>query len=477
MKFPFFFQKPSPNVKKGNRAGLPRPDLSPMSSCFTKTFNTLRANIRFKESFNTLMEGIGLEGFDTKKDERRPMPRHADFSLISHFAESFNTLRTNIRFARLDTPVKVILVTGAVPEEGKTTVAVNLAESFAFAGQKTLLIECDLRLATFKKLFSTDPKKGLSSLVSDTFDTPVEKGSIGGLALGDLITLIDLQEKTGTLTLSHNSDAYGFSFQGGKLASSDWKNRPKEERLAAVLMNSGRITEQQAKEALNRAGETGQRLGLILLNMGIVSPDHLRGPIRLQIMDSLSQAFNLSRAEYGFEKSSHVMYERDIIDPIRLGDILTDEVPGLRVRPFLCEQIASTIVRTDIKNLHVLPGGPIPPNPSEVLGSRRMSALMSILRDTFDYDVLIIDSPPVTSVSDASILSAFADGVIMVVRAGGVSRDIVYKAMDQLKQVNASLLGFVLNRMHPKEEKHYYSYYHKYQNYYYTDTGNRKKRG
>ncbi|MBW2020614.1 MAG: polysaccharide biosynthesis tyrosine autokinase [Deltaproteobacteria bacterium] len=395
------------------------------------------------------------------------MPRHADFSLISHFAEAFNMLRTNIRFAKLDTPIKVLLVTGAAPREGKTTVAVNLAESYAFSGQKVLLVECDLRLLTFKDLFPSDPKKGLSSLISETFDTPVEKGDLGRLSMGDLMTLIDLQEKTGTLTIANHSDAYQFSFERGKLVASVWKNRPKDKRLAAVLISSGRITEEQAGEALNRAAETGQRLGFILVNMGIVSPDHLRGPIRLQIMDTLSRAFNLSEARYHFETSSHVMYERNLIDPIGFRDILTDEVPGLRIRPFLYDQIAASTIETDIKNLHVLPGGPTPPNPSEMLGSRRMAALMSMLKDAFNYDVLIIDSPPVTSVSDASILSALSDGVIMVVGAGGVNRAIIHKAVDQLKQANAPILGFVLNRMNPKEERYYYRYYYKYRDYYY----------
>ena len=404
---------------------------------------------------------------NSKLLKRAPVPRHADFSLISHFAESFNTLRTNIRFARLDTQVKVILVTGAAPFEGKTTVAVNLAESFAFAGQKVLLMECDLRLATFNSLFSTDQKKGLSGLISETFDTPIEQGRLGGLSMGDLMTLIDLQEKTGTLTVADNSDAYQFWFHRGKLVSSVWKNRPKDKRLAAVLISSNRVTREQATEALNRAGQTGQRLGFILLNMGIVTAKHLRGPIRLQIMDTLSRAFNLSEAEYSFEKSSHVVYERDIIEPISFGDILTDELPGLHIRPFLYEQIASSIVETNIKNLHVLPGGPKPPNPSEVLGSKRMSALMGMLKDAFHYDILIIDSPPVTSVSDASVISAFADGVIMTVGAGTINRAIVRKAVDQLKQVNAPILGFVINRMNPKEEKDYYSYYYKYGDYYY----------
>lgn len=407
----------------------------------------------------------------SKKVNDPPMPRHADFSLISHFTEAFNTLRINIRFARLDNPVKTLLVTGSAPREGKSTVAINLAESFAFAGKKVLLIECDLRLATFKNMFSFDRKKGLSSLISVAFDTPVENGDLGSLSMSDLMTLIDLQEKTGTLTISANSNTYQFSFDKGKLVSSAWENRPKDKRLAAVLISNGRITEEQAKKALDRTAETGQQLGFTLVNMGIVTPDHLRGPIRLQIMDVLVRTFNLSEGRYGFEKSSHLVYERDIIDPMRLGDVLTDEVPRLRIRPFLYGQIASSIIKTDIKNLDVLLAGPTPPNPSEVLGSRRMDVLMGMLKDVFDYEILIIDSPPVTSVSDALILSAYADGVIMVVRAGAVNRAIIHKAMDLLNQIKAPILGFVLNQMNPKEEKHYYSYYYKYGDYYYKGKG------
>ena len=406
--------------------------------------------------------------------KRALAPRHADFKPTSHFTESFNTLRANIRFARLDAPVKVLLITGAAPLEGKTTVTVNLAESFAFAGQKVLLMECDLRLATFKDMFKCDPGQGLSTLISETFDTPVKKGVIGELSLGDIMTLIGLQEKTGTLTITDNNDDFLFSFERGKLVSSVWGNRPKSKRVAAMLVKSGKITEQQASEALQRAQGSGQRLGFILISMGIVTPDDLTGPLRLQIMDSLSRAFNLSGAEFSFEKSSHVFYDRGIIDPIRFRNVLTDELPGLRVRPFLYKEIASSIIETDVKNLYVLPGGPMPPNPSELIGSRRMTELMDMLRDALDYDILLIDSPPVTSVSDAAVLSSFADAVVMVVRAGAMNRAVIKKAVDQLKQVNAPIMGFVLNAMDPKEEKHYYSYYYKYYNDYFDKAGSKE---
>ncbi|MDY6949986.1 MAG: P-loop NTPase [Thermodesulfobacteriota bacterium] len=404
--------------------------------------------------------------------KRPAVPRHSDFSLVSPFTEAFNTLRANIRFTRLNHAGKAFLITGAAPQEGKTTIAVNFAESLAFSGQKVLLIEGDLRLARFYSLFSTNPKRGLSSLVAETLNTPVGKGALGSVTLGDLMTLIDLQEMTGALTVSDNGDAYRFSFEMGRLVSSAWKQHSKEKHLVATLVKSGSLTLDQAREAVNRTRQFGQQLPLTLLNMRVLSADHLKGPLRLQILDTLGQAANLSRAKYCFKKASRVEYERGIIEPIPFGEILADGLPGLRTRPFISRQIAASITKkTGVKNLHVLPAGPTPPNPSEMLGSRRMAAVMGMLKEASTYDVLVIDSPPVTSVSDAAILSAFADGIIVVVRAGGLNRAIIQKAIDQLKQVDAPVLGFVLNRMNPKEEKCYYSHYYKYgyHDYYYRD--------
>jgi capsular exopolysaccharide synthesis family protein len=405
------------------------------------------------------------------KEANRPaVPRHGDFSLISPFTEAFNTLRANIRLARLDRPGKAFLITGAAPQEGKTTIAVNFAESLAYAGQKVLLIEGDLRLTRFHNLFGTDPKKGLSRLVSETFNTPVDKGVLGRMTLGDLMTLIDLQEMTGALTITENGDAYRFAFEMGRLVSSAWKRRPKEKHLVSTLVKSGSLSVDQARAAIKRARQFGQRLPAALLNMRVVSADHLKGPLRLQILDTLGQAVNLSRAKYRFKKTLQVAYEREIIEPIAFGEILADGLPGLRTRPFIKGRIAAAITKkTNVKNLHVLPAGPTPPNPSEMLGSRRMATVMGILKEASAYDVLVIDSPPVTTVSDASILSGFADGIIMVVCAGSLNRAMIHKAVDQLNQVEAPLLGFVLNRMNPKEEKCYYSHYYKhgYYDYYY----------
>lgn len=103
---------------------------------------------------------------------------------------------------------------------------------------------------------------------------------------------------------------------------------------------------------------------------------------------------------------------------------------------------ALPIVPTAVENLHLLPSGPIPPNPAEVLASRRMSDLLVLLAERATY--VLIDSPPVIAVADAAVLAPRVDGVLLVVRAGKTRRDLAVKARKMLEQVQARLLGVVL---------------------------------
>jgi capsular exopolysaccharide synthesis family protein len=132
---------------------------------------------------------------------------------------------------------------------------------------------------------------------------------------------------------------------------------------------------------------------------------------------------------------------------------------------------ASLIQHTEIKNLDVIPSGPVPPNPSELLGSLRMQKLIETLRK--HYDRIIIDSPPVTAVTDSTMLSNVVDGVVLVVRAGETAKDVVVNGLDSLRSVKAKILGAVLNGVNiGKDSYYYYQYYY----YYYGDDGAKKKK-
>ena len=107
-------------------------------------------------------------------------------------------------------------------------------------------------------------------------------------------------------------------------------------------------------------------------------------------------------------------------------------------------------------NLLILTSGKIPPNPSEMLASNSMTKLIEVLKETFDY--IILDTPPVQAVTDSQILSAKADGTILVVKAQKTKRDSVKNAVALLNKVNANILGTVLNGLEESRNNYYYYY-------------------
>jgi capsular exopolysaccharide synthesis family protein len=112
--------------------------------------------------------------------------------------------------------------------------------------------------------------------------------------------------------------------------------------------------------------------------------------------------------------------------------------------------------QTDVENLDVMSCGPIPPNPSELLASRKMK---TFLKETkLSYDIVICDTPPVLAVTDAQILANLVDGTILVVRSGQTEIEPAQKAKEALQPAQAKLLGVVLNGRE-KQASNYYYYY------------------
>lgn len=231
--------------------------------------------------------------------------------LVTHFvprspvAEAYRTVRTNLSFSRPDNPPRTILVTSAVPQEGKTTTTANLAITLAQMGGKTLIVDSDLRRPAIRKVFNLEAKEGLT-------DYLIGKGALDAL-----------------------------------------------------------------------------------------------------------------------------------------------------------------IRTTDIPNLYILPAGQIPPNPSEVLGSQRMKELVAELSRRFE--MVFFDSPPVVAVTDAAVLSRYTDGVVLVVQSGATDREAVARAKTLLGNVQANLLGLVLNNI--RIESTYGSYHYRYYYHYYDSEDGKKRKG
>ena len=200
-------------------------------------------------------------------------------------SESYRTLRTNIQYSSFDKKVRVIVITSADPEEGKSTTAGNLALSLAQDGKNVILIDCDLRKPSLHKKFKLSNTLGLS-------------------------------------------------------------------------------------------------------------------------------------------------------------EVLIGKEPENKVAQWYSEHLV------------VLTSGTVPPNPSEMLASNAMTKLINKLKETFHY--IIIDTPPVQSVTDSQILSAKADGTILVVKSQETKKDSIKNAIGLLRKVNANILGIVLNEVEVSKKNYYY---------------------
>jgi protein-tyrosine kinase len=121
------------------------------------------------------------------------------------------------------------------------------------------------------------------------------------------------------------------------------------------------------------------------------------------------------------------------------------------------QSLSDVAIATHVEHLWLLPSGPTPPNPAELLSSNKMDEL---LREAVEkFDVIIIDTPPILVVTDAQIIAAKCEGVLLVIRSGKIKRGALLKAKTKLEHVKARILGVVLNgKKKSSNHTNYYGY-------------------
>lgn len=119
-------------------------------------------------------------------------------------------------------------------------------------------------------------------------------------------------------------------------------------------------------------------------------------------------------------------------------------------------QISDIAHRAPTEGLFIITSGVIPPNPSELLASKRMDRLMNELEQIFD--LIIFDMPPVIAVTDAQVMASKVDGTIFVIPKGLTNKDMVLKSKDLLEKVHANVIGAIFNRVEISGDNYYYYY-------------------
>lgn len=120
-------------------------------------------------------------------------------------------------------------------------------------------------------------------------------------------------------------------------------------------------------------------------------------------------------------------------------------------------KLSNGVYETSVKNLFVMPSGPVPPNPAELINSKKMDHLVHTLSE--QLDLVIFDAPPVLSVTDAQVLASKVDGTILVVRENHSEKEAIKQAVGLLQHVKAHMLGTVINDASLNKNNGYYGYY------------------
>lgn len=126
------------------------------------------------------------------------------------------------------------------------------------------------------------------------------------------------------------------------------------------------------------------------------------------------------------------------------------------------EEMLGTIQYDESSKLNLLPSGPVPPNPAELIGSEQMAGLLKTMQGNFTH--VVVDSPPIASFTDGVLIASMVDGVILVVNAGKSSRHVVRRSKQLLFDIGAKIFGVVLNNANLRSQDNYYYYQNYYQN-------------
>ncbi len=134
--------------------------------------------------------------------------------------------------------------------------------------------------------------------------------------------------------------------------------------------------------------------------------------------------------------------------------------------------LKNVIQHTALPNLQIISSGPVPPNPAELLGSGKMK---KIIQETHKYfDICLLDTPPIVSVTDAALIAPLTDGVLLVTSSGLTTREALKETKSLFEKINTQLLGVILNNAQPISRYSRYKEYH-YHYYKLEDEASSKK--
>ena len=283
----------------------------------------------------------------------------------------YRNLWANIRFSRMEGPLKTILVTSSMDGEGKSTLLANLGMVIAQAGKRVLLLDTDLRAPDLHKLFRVKREPGITGTLRDIFEREIKNGLFEEISPAEYLRILKLQARTGYLTFESNDESLTLTLDRGTVVDTSWQNRPLTRRLGNLLLRDGKITGEQLQEALNRQDQNNSSLplGHIMIKLGYIAPADIKGPCQHQISEAITYLMRWREGRFYFQEGEDVTYEKEVINLLTDPDPFSPMIEPMAGGPYIETSLSRVIQPTIIDNLWVMPSGPLPPNPTAILES------------------------------------------------------------------------------------------------------------
>lgn len=367
---------------------------------------------------------VGDEDVITLKDSKSP------------YAESIKILRTNLQYMYDKGELQTVAITSSLPGEGKSWLTANLAVSFANSGKKTLIIDADMRRGRQHRLFKIRKIPGLSEFLRSTMgctDMITIKGKRvpkSGVAksLGRINKYIKIDKIPGVADILYKEDYITTNVEdNAKRKPLKIENEAEEMEIAMEAEKKTRGRRVAGKEELKektkgRRAATKEELKEKALKKTVSKIDE---------KDEWNQEIDISEKDQYFDQESK------------------DEGPT----------IFEFINETNVENLYIIASGSERLESSELLSTNKLEEALEELKDVFD--MIIIDTPPVSVVADGFIISRVVDTNIIVLKHGNTEINELNKIKNNIQEIGGEVIGTVINKIPDANKKYYNTYYNK----------------
>lgn len=352
--------------------------------------------------------------------------------------EAFHELWTNLKLFHRGLSAPAILITSSAMEEGKTAVACELARTAAALGARTVLVDLDLRRPDVHRRFPGLKRRG---------------PQLGAVLIVDDEPAMRQLLAEGLVLLQRRGIGNGWTL-GPLLMAKDG-----EEALAKVRDNEVAVAIVDIKlpgmdgtELLERIKGLSPQTEVVMIT-GHACLETAIEAVRQGAADYLTKPFDIDALREAVERALQKRVRRTFPpSPPEDNGIVAYLTGEAELSALICE--------TDVPNLYVIPVGRPPQNPFLLLDRTILQELVRGLKAQFEW--IVIDSPPLTAVSDPMVIASVVDGVLFVVRFNHTDRKVVRRAMQRLTRAGVHIWGVIFNAIRP-EESRYERYYSRYE--------------